>query len=361
MKYVDEFRNPRVAREMLSLIAQRSTRDVCLMEFCGGHTHAIFKFGLRQLLPGTVTLLSGPGCPVCVTSSSDLDRAIAMAHLPGVILATFGDMLRVPSSQGSLQDAKAAGADVRIVYSALDALAIARDNPSRSLIFLGIGFETTAPTVAAAVLRAADERLHNFFVLSLHKLTPPATKAILDGGDVRLSGIIGPGHVSTIIGSDAWQFLPQAYAMPCAIAGFEALDILQAIYSLVDMIESDQPAVQNTYARCVQPGGNAVARGIMKRVFEVGAADWRGLGVLLDSGLGLRDEFSAFDALRRFQVEVEPGGEPAGCRCGEVLRGLVRPDECPLFNGLCNPSNPIGPCMVSGEGACAAYAQYGAA
>ncbi len=361
MRYVDEFRDPHEAHELLALIARRSTRDVRLMEFCGGHTHAILRFGLRQLLPSTISLLSGPGCPVCVTSSGDMDRAIAMCQLPGVIMATFGDMLRVPSNRGSLQDAKAAGADVRVVYSALDALAIARDNPARSLIFLGIGFETTAPTIAAAVLQAQQEGLLNLFIFSLHKLTPPATKAILNAGEVRLSGIIGPGHVTTIIGSNAWSFLPEIYDMPCAVAGFEPLDMLQAIYSLVDMVESARPAVHNAYPRSVRPQGNRVALELLDRVFEVSPAQWRGLGAVPASGLKLRSEFSAYDAERRFEVVVAPGREPPGCRCGEVLRGVVQPDECPLFNDVCTPANPIGPCMVSGEGACAAYAQYGVA
>lgn len=359
MRYVDEFRDPGKARELLDRISRRSTTSVRLMEFCGGHTHAILKYGLRQLLPPTVSLLSGPGCPVCVTSSDDLDRAMAMARLPGVIMTTFGDMMRVPSNRGSLQNAKAAGADVRMVYSTLDALAMARDNPDRAIIFLGIGFETTAPTVAAAILQAQAERLDNFWVFSLHKLTPPATKAILDAGEVQLSGIIGPGHVTTVIGSDAWRFLPEAFGMPCAVAGFEPLDILRAIYALVDMVERAVPEVRNTYARSVQPRGNRVALEMMERVFECSAAQWRGLGTLPASGLSLRAKFSAYDAVRRFDVDVAPTGEPAGCRCGEVLRGVATPDECPLFARVCTPANPIGPCMVSGEGACAAYVQYG--
>lgn len=361
MRYIDEFRDPEKVQTLLGLIHKRSTRPVRLMEFCGGHTHAIFKFGLRQLLPRTVSLLSGPGCPVCVTSSSDLDRAIAMAHLPGVIITTFGDMMRVPGSHGTLQDAKAQGADVRMVYSSLDALAMARANPNRPVIFLAIGFETTAPTVAAAILQAQAEGLDNFFILSLHKLTPPATKAILDAGEVKLSGIIGPGHVTTVIGSDSWNFLPRDYGIPCAIAGFEPLDILWAIYALVDMCEANAPAVSNRYARSVRPEGNRIAQELMNRVFQVGAAEWRGLGTLPASGLLLRDEYCSFDAILRFPVQVSPGHEPPGCRCGEVLRGVTEPSQCPLFARVCTPEHPIGPCMVSSEGACAAYMQYGEA
>jgi hydrogenase expression/formation protein HypD len=365
MKYLDEFRNPEAAQRLLARIRGHSKQPVRLMEFCGGHTHAILKTGLRQLLPPTVRLLSGPGCPVCVTSSSDVDRAIAMALLPGVILTTFGDMVRVPGSQPegaratSLQEAKAQGADVRMVYSTLDALAIARANPDRPVVFLAVGFETTAPTVAAAVLQAQADRLRNFYVLSLHKLTPPATRAILDAGEVRLSGIIGPGHVTTIIGAEAWRFLPCDYGIPCAIAGFEPLDILQAVCSLVDMIEQGAPGVSNDYARNVRPGGNRVAQQIMQRIFAVGAAEWRGLGTIPDSGLLLRDEYATFDAARQFPVHVRPSQEPKGCRCGQVLRGVMEPSECALFARACTPEHPIGPCMVSGEGACAAYMQYG--
>jgi hydrogenase expression/formation protein HypD len=284
---------------------------------------------------------------------------MAMAHLDGVIMTTFGDMMRVPGGRGSLQDSKAQGADVRMVYSTLDALSIARANPDRPVIFLGIGFETTAPTVAAAVLQAQAEGLDNFSVLSLHKLTPPATKAILDAGEVRLSGIIGPGHVTTIIGADSWRFLPQDYGIPCAVAGFEPLDILQAVYSLVDMAERDAPAVLNAYGRSVSAEGNRVALRIMQQVFQVDTAEWRGLGAVPCSGLSLREQYAAFDAGQLFSVQIAASPEPKGCRCGEVLRGVTTPPECPLFGRVCTPASPIGPCMVSNEGACAAYIQYG--
>jgi hydrogenase expression/formation protein HypD len=359
MKYIDEFRDPALARKLLARIESRSTRPVRLMEFCGGHTHAIMRYGLRMLLPPTVDLRSGPGCPVCVTSNADLDRAIALAGLAGLILATFGDMVRVPGSFQSLQHAKAAGADVRMVYSTLDALKIARENPGRPVVFLGVGFETTAPTVAAAILQAAAEGLDNFSVLSLHKLTPPATRAILDAGEIAVDGIIGPGHVTTIIGADAWQFLPAEYGMPVAVAGFEPLDILRAVADLVDMIEDGQPAVSNSYARSVTWQGNPAAMEVMDRVLEVSAANWRGLGVVPASGLGLRPEFVQFDALQLFEVNPGPTREHKGCRCGDVLRGTITPPDCPLFGQACTPARPIGPCMVSAEGACAAYYQFG--
>jgi hydrogenase expression/formation protein HypD len=358
MRYIDEFRDPALARALLGRIQARSTRPVRLMEFCGGHTHAILRYGLRSLLPATVELRSGPGCPVCVTSNADLDRAIALGSMPGLILATFGDMLRVPGSLQSLQDARAAGGDVRMVYSSLDALRIARDNPARPVVFLGVGFETTAPAVAATMLQSEAEGIGNFSVLSLHKLTPPATRAILDAGDVALHGIIGPGHVTTIIGADAWSFLPAEYQVPVAIAGFEPLDILRAVADLVDMIEEKRPAVANSYSRSVTRQGNPSALAVMDRVFEVGAADWRGLGLLPASGLTIRSEFSHLDAARIFEPEPGPLRENRGCRCGDVLRGTLLPPECPLFGKACTPARPVGPCMVSSEGACAAYYQF---
>jgi len=359
MKYVDEFRNPRLARGLLERIRERASRPMRLMEFCGGHTHAVLRHGLRQLLPPAIEMLSGPGCPVCVTSNADLDRAIALTRVPGLILATFGDMLKVPGSRSSLAEAQADGADVRVVYSTLDALQIARDNPSRPVVFLGIGFETTAPTVAASILQAQAEGLDNYYVFSVHKLTPPATRAILEGGEVELSGIIGPGHVTTVIGSEAWEFLPREYGVPCAVAGFEPLDILQAVASLVEMIDEGKPAVVNAYPRSVRPEGNRRALETMYRVFEVREAEWRGLGVVPESGLGLREEFARFDALAAFPVDPGPTREHKGCRCGEVLRGAIRPPQCPLFGRACTPETPIGPCMVSSEGACAAWYLYG--
>ena len=358
MKFIDEFRDPDLARALLGQIEAKSRQPIRLMEFCGGHTHAIMRYGLRTLLPDHVDLRSGPGCPVCVTANAGLDQAIALAQVPGLILTTFGDMMRVPGSTQTLQDAKAGGADVRMVYSTLDALKIARLNPDRQVVFLGVGFETTAPTVAAAIAQAAAEGLQNFSVLSLHKLTPPATRAILDAGEVRLNGIIGPGHVTTIIGAEAWQFLPEQYRVPVAVAGFEPLDILRAVADLVDMIEEERPAVSNSYARSVSQRGNPTALAMMDQVFGVGAAEWRGLGAVPDSGLSIRPEYTPFDAARRFEVDPGPTREHRGCRCGDVLRGTVAPPECPLFGKGCTPARPIGPCMVSAEGACAAYYQF---
>jgi hydrogenase expression/formation protein HypD len=359
VELTDRFRDPKTAQAVIEAIRARSTRPVRLMEFCGGHTHAILRFGIPSLLPETIDLRSGPGCPVCVTSATDLDHAIALAQVPEVILTTFGDMIRVPGSRTSLAQAKAEGADVRVVYSPLDALQIARQNPQRPVVFLGVGFETTAPMVASAVLAAQAEGLENFTVFSTHKLTPPATVAILDAGEVALDGIIGPGHVTTIIGSDAWRFLPDDYRIPCAIAGFEPLDLLRAILGLVTMAEEGSPEIDNAYPRSVKPEGNTSARQAIERVFEVADAEWRGFGTVPRSGLRVREAYAPFDAARAFSVEVPPVREPPGCRCGEVLRGVLLPPECSLFGRACTPQRPIGPCMVSAEGACAAYYRYG--
>ena len=278
MRFLDEFRDPALARKLAGRIRTVSTKPVRFMEFCGSHTHAILRNGIRQMLPPTVQLLSGPGCPVCVTSNADLDRAIAMAQIPNVILTTFGDMLRVPGSYSNLQEARAQGADVRMVYSTLDALALARFNPGRPVVFLGVGFETTAPTVAASVLQAAKGGLDNYYVLSLHKLTPPVTVALLQAGEVKLDGVIAPGHVSAILGWRAWQFLPQEFGIACAVAGFEPLDILLGVEKLVEQVESGRPSVESAYSRGVRPQGNSEALHLMYQVFEVSPASWRGIG-----------------------------------------------------------------------------------
>ena len=359
MRFIDEFRDAHLAHALVKQIKEQVQQPIRVMEFCGGHTHAILRFGIRKLLPAEVEMLSGPGCPVCVTSSGDLDSAIALSRIPGVMLATFGDMVRVKGTQGSLQGERARGADVRIVYSPLDALTLAEKHPHRSVIFLGVGFETTAPGVAASLLEAEAKGLKNYFVFPLHKLTPPATKAILDAGEVRLSGILGPGHVTTVIGTDAWRFLPAQYHVPIAVAGFEPLDILRGISMLVAQTTQGQAQVDNAYPRSVLPQGNRTALSIMNRVFEVCDAEWRGLGTLPQSGLQLRKAYAPFDASKAFQIPIVSSGEPPGCRCGEVLRGLLIPPQCALFRRVCNLENPVGPCMVSSEGACSAYFQFG--
>jgi hydrogenase expression/formation protein HypD len=360
VKFIDEYQDKKLASGLARKIAQRSTKTVRLMEFCGGHTHAILRYGIRQLVPKTVELRSGPGCPVCVTATTDLDKATALAHLPDVIITTFGDMIRVPGSYSSLQQAKAEGADVRIVYSTIDAVEIAKANPGKSTIFIGIGFETTAPTIAASILKAQQEKIENFYVLPLNKLTPPVMKALLDSGEIKLDGIVCPGHVSVIIGSHPYEFIPKDYGVACVISGFEPLDILLCIDKLVEQIEKGEPKVEIAYPRGVKPEGNTKARQLMEDVFEIGEANWRGIGIVPKSGLKIRRKYEQFDADKAFSVSLKPPKEPKGCRCGDVIRGAATPLECQLFRKVCTPERPVGPCMVSSEGACAAYYQYGA-
>lgn len=360
MKLVDEFRNNEAIKKLVADIKRKSTKPARLMEFCGGHTVAIFRFGIRQLLPPHIEMLSGPGCPVCVTSTADLDRIIALAKMPNVIITSFGDLLRVPSSDSSLQKARAEGCDIRIVYSTLDALDIARRNRDKQVVFVGIGFETTTPTIAASVIQAEQERLDNYYIYSLHKLTPPVTKAILSSGETNLNGIIAPGHVSAITGSDAWKFIPEDYGVACSVSGFEPTDILYCVDKLVDQIESGKPKVESAYSRAVTAEGNIHAQRIMERVFEPAAANWRGIGEIEASGLKLKPQLSSFDAEQVFNIKVErPAKEPKGCICGDILRGVKTPLDCKLFRKPCTPENPVGPCMVSSEGTCAAYYHYG--
>lgn len=359
MKFIDDFRRPDLARRVVAHIHQISRKKARFMEFCGGHTVTILRHGLRQLLPPTIEMLSGPGCPVCVTANSDLDKAIALAGLPGVIVATFGDMLKVPGSRSSLQEARAQGAEVRIVYSPLDALELARQHPKQSVVFLGIGFETTAPGVAASVLQAEQEGLKNYYVLSLHKLTPPVIKALLDSGEVRLDGIVCPGHVSAVIGSRAWDFVARDYRIACAVSGFEPVDVLLAVDRLVTQVEDGTPRVEIAYKRGVQEQGNLKALELMRQVFEPGPAPWRGVGVIPESGLQFRPEYRRFDAEAAFSVDPGPTLEPKGCLCGDILRGVKTPLDCALFAKVCTPEHPIGPCMVSSEGSCSAYYLYG--
>jgi hydrogenase expression/formation protein HypD len=364
VKFIDEYQDSELAKGLARGIANHSTKPIRLMEFCGGHTHAIMRYGIRQLVPRTIEMRSGPGCPVCVTATPDLDKAIALAQLPGVIITTFGDMIRVPGSHSSLQQAKAEGADVRVVYSTMDALEIAEANPKRSVVFIGIGFETTAPTIAASITKANQQTVKNFYVLSLLKLTPPVMKALLNLGEVKLDGIIGPGHVSVIIGSHPYEFIPRTYNIALAISGFEPVDILLSIDKLVRQIESGRPRVEIAYPRGVRPEGNVKALALINEVFEIDGANWRGIGVVPQSGLKINERYQrldadkAFEGLPGFALDGEPAGASKGCRCGDILRGVATPLDCKLFRGICSPEHPIGPCMVSSEGACAAYYQY---
>ncbi|MBW1982681.1 MAG: hydrogenase formation protein HypD [Deltaproteobacteria bacterium] len=358
MKYQDEYRDPELAGRIIRAIGERSRTAARLMEICGTHTMAIFRAGIRSVLPETITLISGPGCPVCVTAAEDIDRAVALCRQPGVIVATFGDLMRVPGSESSLNREKARGADVRVVYAGFDALEIARQNPQRRVVMVGIGFETTAPTIAATVRQANREGLQNFFLLSAHKLLPPAMEVLLAAEDVHIDGFLCPGHVTTIIGIEPYRKVAQQYGKPCVVSGFEPVDILQSIYMLISQVESGESEVEIQYSRAVNSEGNERARKLMAEVFDTVDASWRGLGSIPGSGLRLKRDFREHDAELHFDLEVPTVRQHPGCRCGEVLRGSCTPVDCPLFRSSCTPSNPYGPCMVSSEGTCAAYYQY---
>jgi hydrogenase expression/formation protein HypD len=366
LKFIDEFRGGEQARRLAGAIgrimagrASADSRPLTIMEVCGTHTMAVARYGIRGLLPASLRLISGPGCPVCVTPHRWIDHAIALSRRPETTVCTFGDMLRVPGSTSSLERERSKGADVRIVASTLEALSLARENPKRQAVFLGVGFETTIPTVAVSILEARTGGLSNYSVLCGHKLMPPALEA-LSSGDFKPDGYLCPGHVSAILGSDVYQEVVRNHRIGCVIAGFEPLDILQAILMLARQAAAGRPAVENPYSRAVTREGNARARLVLSQVFEPVDDEWRGLGMIPSSGLRIRPEYSEFDAALRFPVEIEPTLEPAGCVCGSVLRGSVTPAECGLFGSSCTPDNPVGACMVSAEGTCAAYFRYGA-
>ena len=347
MKYIDEYRDGELAQSLAQKIRSLSKKPVRLMEICGTHTMAIFRHGIRSLIPDHIELVSGPGCPVCVTAMEEVDRSVKLARMPDVIVTTFGDMMRVPGTESSLQKENGQGADVRMVYSTFDALKMAEDNREKHVAFLGIGFETTAPTVAAAIRTAHEKKLSNFSVLSAHKLLPPAMDALLSGGDLGVDGFICPGHVSTIIGTSAYASVVERYGVPCVVVGFEPIDILQGILMLVDQVEKGQAEAQIQYSRVVSPEGNPGALKIMNTVFEPCDSSWRGLGMIPKSGLRIRQEYLTHDAGQRYDLHVPPAKEPPGCRCAEVLRGAIKPFECRLFRKGCSPHNPIGACMVS--------------
>ncbi len=353
-----DFKDPELAKGLVSAIEKWAPAQANLMEVCGTHTVAIARNGLRDLMPEGVRLSSGPGCPVCVTHNKDIDTVIALARIPGVIITTFGDMTRVPGSTSSLLAEQAAGHDVRIVYSPLDALTIAQENPDKQVIFVGVGFETTTPLVAMAIKRAAAQSLKNFTVFAAHKNMPGALEAIIADPQLKVDALILPGHVSTIIGIEPYKFLAEKYGIPGVISGFEPLDVLQCIAMIMRQLHDGRAEIEIAYARGVMPEGNPVARAVIDEVFDTCTASWRGLGDIPGSGYVIRPEFSSFDAVKRFQPEVEPTQDHKGCRCGDVLRGIMAPNECPLFRKVCTPENPVGPCMVSSEGSCAAYYRY---
>ncbi len=361
MRFVDEFRRGDLARSLAQETARITQgRPLKIMEVCGGHTHTIYRHGIQDVLPPEIDLVHGPGCPVCVIPMGRVDDALAIARTEGVIFTTFGDMMRVPGGQGSLLDAKALGADVRMVYSPLDALKLAWQHPDRRVVFFAIGFETTAPSTAITLLRAKAEGIENFSVFCNHVTIIPCLKAILDSPDLRLDAFVGPGHVSTIIGLRPYEFVAKQYGKPIVVAGFEPLDIVQAVYMIARQIQEGRVEVENQYTRVVRPEGNAKAMQVLARVFELRPFfEWRGLGFITRSALKLRQEFAAFDAEVLYEVPGLRVADPKACQCGEVLKGVLKPWECKVFGTACTPETPIGTCMVSSEGACAAYYHYG--
>jgi len=357
LKYIDEYRNKEIAQNILWQIKSISQKKINLMEVCGTHTVSIFRNGIRKILPPNINLISGPGCPVCVTPIQYIDEIIAFSRKDNFIITTFGDMIRVPGSNSTLEKEKANGSDIRIVYSTLDALKIAYDNPFKNVVFMGVGFETTSPTIASVILKAKEEKINNFSVLCVAKIMPPAMKSLLDAEEVNIDGFICPGHVSAIIGSKPYSFIASQYNIPCVISGFEPLDILQTIFMLVKQIEKNKAKVEIQYKRIVKPEGNKIALEKINRVFKIVDSEWRGMGKIPLSGLEIRDKYEQFNA-RKFSISVERPKEISGCRCGEVLRGIIIPPECPLFGKICTPEDPKGACMVSSEGTCAAYYKY---
>lgn len=367
MKFIDEFRDPRKARALLGAIQRivpeierQPDRPLQIMEVCGGHTHTIYRYGLEQLLPDGIELVHGPGCPVCVLPMGRVDDCVALARRPEVILATFGDAMRVPGSKGSLLQAKAEGADVRVVYSPLDALALARSHPDREVVFFGLGFETTMPSTALTILQAEAEAIANFSVFCNHITIVPTLRALLETPDLGLDGFIGPGHVSMVIGAEPYGFIAEAYQKPFVVSGFEPLDILQSLLMVLRQLRDGRATVENQYSRVVGTAGNAAALRAIERVYELRAHfEWRGLGSIEQSGVQIREPYARFDAERRFPVPALRVVDPDVCRCGDVLKGRIRPQGCAVFGKACTPETPLGALMVSSEGACAALYQYG--
>ena len=358
LKYMEEYRDADIARSLVEKIKANSKREIRLMEVCGTHTVSIFRSGIRSVLPETITLLSGPGCPVCVTDQQDIDAFVALARVDDAILATFGDLMRVPGTLSSLQKEKAEGRDIRVVYSTMDAIDLAVKHPDQEVIFPGVGFETTAPTIAAAIKTAQQMKLGNFSVYAAHKTVPLALHALMSSELVGIDGFILPGHVSLVIGTDAYEPFFKAHNTPCVVAGFEPADILQAIWMLVDQVESRKPQLSNAYGRAVTSMGNEKAQALLDEVFEVADVAWRGIGVIPQSGLKIRNQFADFDAGKKFNLDLPEPKEPKGCACGEILMGVKTPPECPLYKTRCTPMDPVGACMVSSEGTCAAYYRY---
>ena len=358
LTHVQEYRDAALAKQWIAAIRELNIGSMRIMEVCGTHTMSIFRNGIPAVLPKAIELISGPGCPVCVTAQKDMDGFVSLARQKEVILTTFGDLMRVPGSGSTLQQEKASGWDVRIVYSVFDALSIASDNPQREVIFCAVGFETTIPTIAAAILMAEAQGLNNFSIHCAHKLTPPALNALLERPDVNVDAFLLPGHVSVITGMEGYREVFGRHPLPSVIAGFEPVDILRAIHMVLRQKEAATPLLENGYERAVSETGNPKARTIMWKVFDGTDAVWRGIGLIPHSGLVLKERYHRFDALKKLGIHLEDTPEPPGCACGEILMGLKRPDGCPLYGNRCTPMHPVGPCMVSSEGTCAAYYKY---
>ena len=358
IKHMQEYRDADISKGLVQKIQALNKQEIRLMEVCGTHTVSIFRSGIRTVLPKSIALLSGPGCPVCVTDQKEIDAFIALARLEDVILTTFGDLMRVPGTVSSLQKEKAEGCDIRVVYSTMDAVELAAKHPRKKIVFLGVGFETTAPTIAAAIQSARQMGLKNFSVFSAHKLVPPALEALMSMSEVHVDGFILPGHVSVIIGTDAYLPFFNRFQIPCVVAGFEPADILQAVHLLVLQIENASPQLENAYGRAVTRQGNPSAKKLLLDTFDVMDVAWRGIGMIPASGLKIKADLAAFDAEKQFSFEVPVSEEPKGCACGEILTGTKKPFECPLYKTRCTPMSPVGPCMVSTEGTCAAYYRY---
>ncbi|MBD2145133.1 hydrogenase formation protein HypD [Sphaerospermopsis sp. FACHB-1194] len=363
MKYVDEFRNPEKAQALqkeIEKLSRQIDKHLKIMEVCGGHTHSIFKYGIEEILPHNIELIHGPGCPVCVMPKGRIDDAIALSQNPHIILTTFGDAMRVPGSKTSLLQAKAQGADIRMVYSPWDSLKIAKENPEKEIVFFGLGFETTAPSTAFTVLQAAAENITNFSLFSNHVLVIPALQALLENPDLQLDGFVGPGHVSMVIGTEPYEFIAQKYHKPIVVSGFEPLDIFQSIWMLLKQIVENRCEVENQYNRLVEKAGNKNALTAMNQVFTAREKfAWRGLGEIPNSGFQIREEYAQFDAEVKFAIPNLTVPDHKACKCGDILKGVLKPWECKVFGTACTPENPIGACMVSSEGACAAYYKYG--
>ena len=358
MKFVDEFRNNEYSKKLVEKLNNISSEKINIMEVCGTHTMAIFRYGIRDVLPPNVNLISGPGCPVCVTPQSYIDTAITLSEKADVIIATFGDMMKVPGKNGSLSKKKAEGADVRIVYSPMDCLEMALKNPSKKIVFLSVGFETTAPMTAITAIEAKKNNIRNLSFFTAHKIVPPIMEALVADKELRIDGFLLPGHVCAITGTKPFEFLSKEYNIPGVVTGFEPLDILQGLNTLVSLISKKDYRIKNEYKRVVKAEGNLSAKGYLNKTFNIVDSSWRGFGTIPQSGLEFNSQYDDFDALKYFNINYREYDGSIGCKCGEILKGKIKPTDCPLFKKLCTPENPVGSCMVSSEGTCAAYYRY---